>query len=134
MQSWNIGFQRALGDNTVIEARFTGNHGTDLWRQYNLNEVNIVENGFLNDFNIAANNLAIANGTTAQGLYTLASLKSTNFGNQGLPGQQNLSYIGSAHWQHDRRDDGEQSQIWSGRVPGQRHCNQCHTYGESAKG
>ena len=96
VQSWNIGFQRSLGENTVVEARFTGNHGTSLWRQYNLNEVNIVENGFLNDFNIAANNLAIANGTTVQGLYSLPSLKSTNYGNAGLPGQQNLSFISSA--------------------------------------
>ena len=96
VQSWNVGYQRQLGENTVIEARFTGNHGTSLWRQFNLNEVNIVENGFLGDFNIAANNLAIANGTTLAGLYSLAALKSTNFGNTGLAGQQNLSFIGSA--------------------------------------
>lgn len=96
VQSWNLGFQRKLGESTVVEMRYTGNHGTSLWRQYNLNEVNIVENGFLNDFKIAANNLAIANGTTVAGLYTLASLKSTNFGNQGLARQQNLSYIANA--------------------------------------
>ncbi len=96
VQSWNIGFQREIDKNTVIEFRYTGNHGTDLWRQYNLNEVNIVENGFLSDFKTAANNLAIANGTTVAGLYTLASLKSTNFGNTGLPGQQDLKYIANA--------------------------------------
>jgi len=96
VQSWNIGFQRELDNNTVVEARFTGNHGTSLWRQYNLNEVNIVENGFLNDFKVAQNNLAIANGTTVAGLYNLASLKTTNYGNQNLAGQQNTQYIQSA--------------------------------------
>ncbi|HEY6392249.1 MAG TPA: TonB-dependent receptor [Bryobacteraceae bacterium] len=88
VQSWNVGFQRELGKNTVIEFRYTGNHGTSLWRQYNLNEVNIVENGFLNEFNIAANNLRIARQTTPA---------SNNWGNQGLPGQQALSIINNAY-------------------------------------
>ncbi|HEV2690324.1 MAG TPA: TonB-dependent receptor, partial [Bryobacteraceae bacterium] len=88
VQSWNIGFQRELGKDMVIEFRYTGNHGTDLWRQYNLNEVNIVENGFLSEFNAAASNLAIARQTNS---------KSTNWGNAGLPGQQNLSIINNAY-------------------------------------
>src|SRR2546430_11057870 len=44
------------------EFRFTGNHGVHLWRQYNLDEVNIFENGFLKEFQIAQNNLRIARG------------------------------------------------------------------------
>jgi hypothetical protein len=96
VQSWNFGFQRELGRSTMIEILYTGNHGTDLWRQYNLNEVNILENGFLNDFNIARNNLAIANGTTLAGLSSLASLKSTNYGNTGLAGQANIGIINNA--------------------------------------
>ena len=47
MQSWNIGIQRELDKNTVVEFRFTGNHGTKLWRLYGLNEINIFENGIL---------------------------------------------------------------------------------------
>ena len=94
--SWNIGFQRELDKNTVVELRYTGNHGTSLWRQYNLNEVNIVENGFLSDFKNAMNNLALANGTTVAGLYTLPSLKSNNWGNAGLPGQVPLTILGNA--------------------------------------
>jgi hypothetical protein len=82
VQSWNIGWQRELGHDMVIEARFTGNHGVHLWRRYNLNEANIVENGFLNEFKIAQNNLRIARGgninNTAGG---------NNWGNQGLAGQ-----------------------------------------------
>ena len=32
VQSWNFGFQRELDRNTVVDFRYTGNHGTDLWR------------------------------------------------------------------------------------------------------
>src|SRR5262249_15993956 len=62
VQSWNIGWQRELDKDTVVEFRFTGNHGVHLWRQYNINEVNIFENGFLNEFRVAQNNLRIARG------------------------------------------------------------------------
>lgn len=40
--------------------RYVGNHGVKLWRQYNLNEVNLIENGFINEFKSAQANL-IAN-------------------------------------------------------------------------
>jgi hypothetical protein len=82
VQSWNIGLQRELGKNSVVEVRYTGNHGTSLWRLFGLNEINIFENGFLNEFKAAQNNLTIARGgdiTKNTGV--------VNFGNQGLPGQ-----------------------------------------------
>jgi hypothetical protein len=91
VQSWNIGWQRELGRNNVVEARYTGNHGVHLWRQYDLNEVNIVENGFRNEFLVAQNNLRIARGgdiTKNTGV--------TNFGNQGLPGQQAVPILQTA--------------------------------------
>ena len=91
VQSWNVGLQREIGKNTVIEARYTGNHGTSLWRLYGLNEVNIFENGFLNEFKIAQNNLTIARGgniTQNTGV--------VNFGNQGLPGQAAVPILQTA--------------------------------------
>jgi len=96
VQSWDIGLQREITRDTVLEVRYIGNHGTDLWRTINLNEINIFENGFLQDFNTAVNNLAVANGVTPAQLAMLPTLKSNNFGNQGLPGQQNLNLIGTA--------------------------------------
>ncbi len=63
VQSWNIGFQRELTKDTVMEVRYVGNHGTGLWRTQNLNEVNIIENGFLDEFRIAQANLALARQT-----------------------------------------------------------------------
>jgi hypothetical protein len=63
VQSWNFGFQRELTRDTVMELRYIGNHGTDLWRTINLNEINIFENGFVNEFKTAQANLALARQT-----------------------------------------------------------------------
>ena len=84
VQSWNVGVQREITPDTVLEVRYVGNHGTDLWEKININEVNIYENGFLSQFNIAANNLVVAQKTNPT---------SSNFGNQGLPGQQPIPMI-----------------------------------------
>src|SRR5262249_38669394 len=91
VQSWNIGWQRELDRDTVVEFRYTGNHGVHLWRQYNLNEVNIFENGFLNVFKIAQNNLKIARGGDITKNTTV-----NNWGNQGLAGQQNVPIMQTA--------------------------------------
>jgi hypothetical protein len=90
VQSWNIGFQRELTHDTVMEVRYTGNHGVHLWRQVNLNEMNIFENGFLDEFNTAYNNLLIARGGN------ISATTSNNFGNQGLAGQKNIPIISTA--------------------------------------
>ncbi|MGH9719329.1 MAG: TonB-dependent receptor domain-containing protein, partial [Bryobacteraceae bacterium] len=57
VQSWTLGLQRELTRDTVLEVRYVANHGTGLWRQIDLNEVNIFENGFLEEFRIAQANL-----------------------------------------------------------------------------
>jgi hypothetical protein len=82
VQSWNIGWQRELGRDSVVEFRYTGNHGVHLWRQYNLDEVNIFENGFLKEFQVAQNNLRIARGGDITKNTTV-----NNWGNAGLAGQ-----------------------------------------------
>src|SRR5262249_8245499 len=91
-QSYPFGFQRELNKNTAVEVRYVGTHGTRLWRQYNYNEVNIFENGFLDAFKAAQNNLAIftrANpGCVAAG--------NCNYGNTGLPGQVAVPLITTA--------------------------------------
>jgi hypothetical protein len=87
VESWNFGFQREIDKNTVVEVRYVGNHGAGLWRTVNLNEPNIYENGFLTQFQAAQNNLNIARQTNAT---------STNFSNQGLPGQVNVPILTTA--------------------------------------
>jgi len=94
VQSWNFGIQRELSRNTVLEIRYTGNHGTDLWSLVNEQETNIFNNGFLADFLTAQNNLMIARNTPGTG--NNLGPAAINFGNQGLPGQQNLNIIGTA--------------------------------------
>ena len=46
VQSWSVGLQREVTRNTVVEVRYVGNHLSRQWTTENLNEVNVVENGF----------------------------------------------------------------------------------------
>jgi hypothetical protein len=82
VQSWTIGIQRELNRDTVFEARYVANRGVKLWQQYNLNEVNVLENGFLNEFKLAQANLQanIAAGRGAHFRYAGA-----NTGTNPLP-------------------------------------------------
>jgi Carboxypeptidase regulatory-like domain len=64
--SFTIGLQRELTKDMVIEARYVGTRAVKLWRRYNLNEVNVLENGFLNEFLLAQANLA-ANRAAGRG-------------------------------------------------------------------
>ena len=63
VDSFSVGYQRQLGRDMAIEVRYVGNRGRDLWRLYSIDEINVTENGFVNEFiaaqaNLAANNLA----------------------------------------------------------------------------
>jgi hypothetical protein len=64
VQSWDIGFQRELTRDTVLEVRYVGNHGTRLWRNINLNEINIFNNGFLQEFKVAQANKGVISAAT----------------------------------------------------------------------
>jgi hypothetical protein len=96
VQSWNVSYQRELDRNTVVDFRYTGNHGTDLWRQYNINEVNIFQSGWLTQFQEAQNNLTIARGGNITNTTGVASNLVNNFGNSGLPGQVNVPLLTTA--------------------------------------
>ncbi|REJ78173.1 MAG: hypothetical protein DWQ47_17675 [Acidobacteria bacterium] len=63
---YNIGIQREIGLDTVVEIRYVGGRSDDLWRGIDFNQVNINAGGFLNDFQTARNNcrIAIANFNT----------------------------------------------------------------------
>lgn len=86
VQTWSAGIQRALTNTTVFEVRYAGNHGVGLWHTYNVNEVNIFENGFLSQFQAAQQNLTLnqANG------------KGATFSNNGLPGQSDTPIFTAA--------------------------------------
>jgi hypothetical protein len=55
--SWSAGVQRQLGRSMAFEARYVGTRGKALWTDYNFNEADIFENGFLDEFRLAQANL-----------------------------------------------------------------------------
>ena len=67
-QSWTLGWQRKLTSDMAIEARYVGTRSLASWQTYDFNEINIVENGFVNEFSRAQQNLlaniAAGNGNT----------------------------------------------------------------------
>jgi Carboxypeptidase regulatory-like domain len=71
VESWSVGIQREIKRDNVVEIRYVGNRGHQLWRQIDLNELNIVENGVFNEFKLAQQNLLanIAAGRGAQFRY-----------------------------------------------------------------
>jgi hypothetical protein len=55
--SWSFGLQRELTKDTVVEIRYVANRNLRTWNTFGLNSVNIVENGFLDEFKLAMANL-----------------------------------------------------------------------------
>jgi Carboxypeptidase regulatory-like domain/TonB dependent receptor-like, beta-barrel len=96
VQSWDIGLQRQLTRNTVLEVRYVGNHGTDLWRQVNLNEINVFENGFAAEARIAQQNLALARGCAPSDPVCMSVNRGKSNQYAGLAGQQPLQMITTA--------------------------------------
>ncbi len=68
VEEYNFGIQREFGAN-AIEIRWVGGRGNNLWRSIDYNQMDIVNNGFLADFNRARANLVLTGNpacTTAQ--------------------------------------------------------------------
>ena len=65
--SFTLGIQREITKDMVVELRYVGNRGHNLWRQINLNEANAIENGFSREFVLAQKNL-LANINAGRGL------------------------------------------------------------------
>ena len=62
VQQWSFGIEREIANNTAIELRYVGNHALKIFRAIDYNEVNIFQNGFLQEFLNAQRNLAINGG------------------------------------------------------------------------
>jgi hypothetical protein len=63
-ETWQAGITRALGRSMAVEARYVGARSSGNWRTgntatnvNNYNELNIIENGFLDEFKLAMANL-----------------------------------------------------------------------------
>jgi hypothetical protein len=68
IMSWTFGLQREITKDMAIEVRYVGNRALNFRQSFNINEVNIVENKFLDEFKLAQANLQannIAGGSRA---------------------------------------------------------------------
>ncbi|MGH9937161.1 MAG: hypothetical protein ACREAM_12990, partial [Blastocatellia bacterium] len=86
VQNWSLGIQRQLTNTTALEIRYVGNKSTHMWHRQNIQEVNIFENGFLNEFIQAKRNLDI----------NIANGRGQTFANNNLPGQAALPIFQAA--------------------------------------
>ena len=84
VHQWNFGIEKEIFKNLALEVRYVGNYAPNTWRALNINEINIFENGFLNDFVNAKKNLAIFQATTPCGG---TGQPACTFANSGLAGQ-----------------------------------------------
>ena len=98
---WNVGLQRNIGFKTVFEIRYVGNTSSDLIRTTDFNEIDITDNGFLEDFRRAQGNLRIydtqfancrAGGSTAAQCTTQLGVRSAGY-NPNFAGSQQLPVL-----------------------------------------
>jgi hypothetical protein len=55
--TWTVGVQRAVSRNMAVEVRYVGTRSRDLWQTRSYNETNIFENGWIDEFRLAQQNL-----------------------------------------------------------------------------
>jgi len=77
---FGIGIQRDLWQKYVMEVRYAGNHAVKQYRSWNINELDLNQNGLVNEFNNALNNynIDVAHGLTGA---------SATFADMNFPGQ-----------------------------------------------
>jgi Carboxypeptidase regulatory-like domain len=86
VQNWSLGIQRQLTNDITLEVRYVGNKSTHMWHRQNIQETNIFENNFLNEFIQAKKNLDI----------NIANGKGNTFINNNLSGQGALPIFEAA--------------------------------------
>ena len=74
--TWTAGIQRGVGRNMALEVRYVGTLSRDNWQTLNYNEINIFENGFLDEFRLAQANLQA----------NIAAGRGNTFAFTGVPG------------------------------------------------
>lgn len=57
VQSWTLGIQREFGNNTALEVRYVGNRGLQNAETVDLNEINLLESRFMDEFKSAMANM-----------------------------------------------------------------------------
>jgi len=87
VESYSVGFQRSLDRDTAIEVRYVGNRNQQAWTTENWNERVIFENGFMNEFQVAMNNLQahVAQGCSGSGNACSFAYRGPGTGTTPLP-------------------------------------------------
>jgi hypothetical protein len=68
--TWSLSFQRSITRDTAMEIRYVGTRGRDQWSILDYNAIrgeNLINNGFLNEFKLAMQNLAANNRSGISG-------------------------------------------------------------------
>ena len=76
VDQYSIGLQREFFGNTAVEVRYVGSRSKNLPRGFDINQIDIFNNGFLADFNRAAANLALTGSTAFCDPATVAGCQS----------------------------------------------------------
>jgi hypothetical protein len=79
-RSYTVSFQRALSRDMAVDVRYVGTRGVNQWTEENWNEINLIENGFFDEFRLAMANLR-ANQAAGRG---------NTFAYTGVPGTSPL--------------------------------------------
>jgi hypothetical protein len=102
-QEYNFSIQREIGFQTALEVRYVGSYSSNATRIIDYNQVDLTNNGFLNDFIRAQNNLALntaqrnqllANGQSVAAFPVSAGFDPRLAGSQALPVIGNLAALG----------------------------------------
>lgn len=93
VQNWNLGVQYKIGWDTVLEANYVGNHVIHMWQDFNINEVNIVENGFLAEFQQAQSNYTASGGKNFGGSNTPIMNQAFGTGSSNFANSTYLNYV-----------------------------------------
>ncbi|MBL8240717.1 MAG: TonB-dependent receptor [Bryobacterales bacterium] len=91
VQQFSFGVQQEI-KGMIVEVRYVGNHGTKLFRAFDLNQVDINRDGFLADFKKAYNNGVLAQ---AAGLGFNPAFNAAVNGSQRLPAFDRLQLAGN---------------------------------------
>jgi hypothetical protein len=89
---YNVGIQREVGFQSVVEIRYVGGYSKEMTRSIDYNQLEIRKNGFLPDFLIAQNNCRLQGATLAGTGDPLQRCTNAAF-NPAIAGSQPLSVI-----------------------------------------
>jgi hypothetical protein len=98
-ESWSFGIQRQITKYSAIEIRYVGNRSIHDWLNLNYNEVNGLNNGFLQDFQAAQQNLTInaaagfANDFSNHGAGPAMPILTAAFAGASATNFKNASYV-----------------------------------------